>query len=393
MLNVYFAHTSETDDVEAAVSEILEQLDLSRLLKFSAGIMYYYADFANTGVVQRLCEELPFPVVGGTTSNSAISGSKEGITLTISVFTSDTIAFTAGISGSLQGESFMPLEKLYKQLLEEKPAGMGEKPAMFFIAAPHFLEITGDEYLAALSGLSEEIPVIGSVAITNAADFKGTKTLCNGVEYDKAMACLAFWGDLKPQFFVSEIPTEQFVNHRAVITDSYKNRIKRVNGIPVLEYLESIGLAKDGDIPGLISFPLVLHMPGGSRLIRVVYDYDEKEGELLCSGAVPSNIPMQFSFCDKEFVLESARKTAEECKKWMETKDVSGSRTAIVISCAARRWTLGSDVYAEIREIDRELKDVPYHLAYSGGEFCPVYVRDEILNNCFFNFSLCICVI
>ena len=391
MLKIYSAHTSETDDVEAAVSEILEQLDLSRLLAFSAGIMFYYADFAETGVIQALCEKLPFPVVGGTTSNSAISGAKEGISLTITVFTSNTIAFTAGISDSLQDEPFISLEKLYKQLLEGKPETMGEKPSMLFIVAPYFLEITGDEYLAVLNGLSGGVPVFGSMAFTHTVEFKNIKTFFNGVEYDKALASLAFWGDIEPQFFISDIPDEQFMNRRMMVTDSCKNRIKRINGIPVLEYLESIGLAKNGEMPGLVSFPLILYMPGGSRLIRSIYNIED--GELLCSGDIPSNIPMQISFCNKEFALESARKTAADCKKWLDSRDFSVSRSALIISCAARRWILGSDVYAEIREIDDELKDIHYHFAYSGGEFCPVYIRDGIADNCFFNYTLCICVI
>jgi hypothetical protein len=262
---------------------------------------------------------------------------------------------------------------------------------MFYIVVPHFYEITGDDYLAALDGLSGGVPVFGSVAFTHTVDFKDIKTFYNGVEYDNAMAVLAFWGDLEPQFFVSNIPEEQIINKQAVITDSYRNRVKRVNGIPVLEYLESIGLAKDGQLKGIGSFPLVLHLPDGSRLVRTIYGAED--GELLCSGAVPSGYPMGISFCDRDFVMESARKTAEKCKKWLESRNFSEPRSALVISCAARRWTLGSDVYAEVREIDTGLKDLPYHFIYTRGEFCPVHIQENRTTNYFFNFTLGICVL
>ena len=169
MIKVLTAHTSEIDDVEAAVTEILSQLDLSRLLEFSAGIMYYHADFAQTGVTKRICESLPFPVVGGTTSNSAVPGSKKDITLTITVFTSKTIVFTAGISDPICGEPFIPIEKLYNEMVKEKPASMGEKPAMFFIISPDFINATGDDYLAALTGIGRGVPVFGSVAFIHTA--------------------------------------------------------------------------------------------------------------------------------------------------------------------------------------------------------------------------------
>ena len=390
-MKVLSAHTSETDDVEAAVSEIVEQLDLSRLLKFSVGIMYYYADFAQTGVVQRLCEKLPFPVVGGTTSHSAIRGSKEDITLTISVFTSDDTVFTAGICDAVFDEPFMPLEKLYSELLNERPESMGERPAMLYVIAPNFHDVTGDDYLAALTGISGGVPVFGLAALIHTEEFHNIKTFFNGVEYGSSMAVIAFWGSISPKFFISDIPDEQIINQRAVITDSYRNRIKKVNGIPVLKYLESIGLAKDGNMEGIVSFPLVLHIPGGSRLIRSVLGVDKEE--ILCSGAVPSHVPMGISFCDKDFVMESARKTANECKKWLESQDNAVSRAALVVSCVARRWTLGSDVYAEIREIDASLNKIPYHFVYSRGEYCPVHVWDGKAENYFFNYSLCICII
>ena len=203
------------------------------------------------------------------------------------------------------------------------------------------------------------------------------------------MAVIAFWGNMEPKFFISDIPDEQVIHQRAVITDSYRNRIRRVNGIPVLEYMESVGLAKNGNLEGIASFPLILHVAGGSRLIRTIYSADKDE--LLCSGMVPSHIPMEISFCDREFVMESARKTADECKKWL--LDQNGSKSALVVSCAARRWTLGSDVYAEIREIDEGLKNLPYHFVYSRGEFCPVNIYNGKAENYFFNYSLCICII
>ena len=391
MIKVLTAYTSETDDAETAVSEILSQLDLSRLLKFSAGIMYYYADFAQTGVAKQICEKLPFPVVGGTTSHSAVPGSKDDITLTINVFTSDTIAFTAGVCDPVHDEPFLPLEKLYNQLMKEKPASMGEKPSMFYVIAPNFHNVTGDDYLAALSGLSGGVPVFGAAACIHTAEFHNIKTFFNGSEYDSSMAVIAFWGNMEPKFFISDIPGEKIISQEAIITDSYKNRIKKVNGIPVLKYLESVGLAKDGNLEGIASFPLVLHVPGGSRLIRSVFGVEK--GEIVCSGAVPSHIPMEISFCDRDFVLESARKTANECKKWLLSQNSSDPRTALVVSCMIRRWTLGTDVYAEIREIYEGLRDLPYHFVYSHGEYCPVRTENGKAENYFFNYSLCICVI
>jgi len=391
MIKFLTAHTSEIDDVEAAVEEILNQLDLSGLLAYSAGLMYYYADFAKTGVTKRLCEKLPFPVIGSTVSSSVVPGSNKDISLTISVFTSDTVAFSAGICDPVYDEPYIPLENLYKKMLAEKLASMGERPALLYIIGPDVRDVTGDDYLAVLNTLSGGVPVFGSLAFIHTSEFRDIKTSFNGTEYDSSIAVLAFWGDMEPKFFISAIPDEQIVYQKAVITDSYRNRIKKVNGIPVLEYLEAIGLAENGNLEGIDSFPLVLHMPGGSRLIRSVLGAEKNE--ILCSGIVPSHIPMEISFCDREFVMKSARKTAGECEKWFESQKNTESRAALVVSCVARRWTLGTDVYTEISEIDTGLRNLPYHFVYSRGEFCPVEVRNGKAENYFFNYSLCICVI
>ena len=391
MIRFLTAHTSETDDVEAAVSDILSQLDLSRLLKYSAGIMYYYADFAKTGVTKRLCESFPFPVIGSTTSSSAVPGSKGDITLSVNVFTSDTVAFTAGVCDPVSDEPFMPMEKLYNELLDKKPLLAVEKPVMFFVIAPQFRNTTGDDYLATLTGFSGGVPVFGSVGSIHTAESHDIKTFYNGVEYESSMAVLAFWGDIKPKFFISDIPDEKIINKRAIITDSYRNRIKKVNGIPVMEYFESVGIAKDGKLEGIDSFPLILYLPDGSRLVRTIYGVDH--GEVLCSGVVPSHYPFGISFCDRDFVMESARKTAAECKKWLESKESIQPQAAMVVSCVARRWTLGTDVFAEINEVDAGLNNLPYHFAYSRGEFCPVYVQENKTVNYFFNYTMGICII
>jgi hypothetical protein len=382
------AHTTEIDNVDAALCQIRSQLDAEgQLLRYSVGMLYYYVDFALTGVVQELCAQFDFPIVGGTTSNSAVPGSREDMNLTFTILTSDDCTFSAGISDPLNDEPFVPIAKLYRQL--EQQDGASEKPALVFIVVPHLVEIAGDDYLAALNNLSGA-PVFGAAAFTHISDFSNIKTCFNGVEYDDRLALVVFRGNLHPRFFCSTIPEERMVHQRAVITDSYKNRIRKINGIPVMQYLESVGLSEEGDISGIASFPLILYMGDGSRLIRTILRKDGEE--LLCSGSVPAHTSLGVSFCDKEFVIESARKTAQECIKALAGGGEK-SGLALIISCAARRWTLGSDVYSEIREICAGFKELPYHFVYASGEFCPMLNLGGHMVNCFLNYSLSVCVI
>jgi hypothetical protein len=399
MIRGLSAFTHIIDNPAAAAAEILEQLDLDhRLLRYSVGIWYYYGGFAGAGALKELREKLPFPVLGGTTSNSAVPGSLESqvstldplndITLTLTVFTSDDCAFTAGVSGSLGDDPRLPVENLYRRLLESRPKGMGETPAMIFIMAPRLLNLLGDDYLAVLDAQSGGVPVFGSAAFTHTADFKNVKVYFDGLEYEDSLGLIAFWGNLKPAFFISPVPGDRAFNQRAKITSSYKNRVREINGIPALRYLESIGLARDGNILGSDSFPMTLRLEDGSQLVRTML---EAEGEeVLCSGAVPVQALAGFSFCDKEFIISSARKVALDRES--RVAEDSGGGADLVISCAARRWTLGADVYAEIKAVNGIFKRRPYHMAYSSGEFCPVPYRGG-LKNYFHNYSICVCAL
>jgi hypothetical protein len=378
------AHTTEIDNVDEALSQIRRQLDEERLLRHSVGILYYYSDFAQTGVVQKLCSRFNFPIVGGTTSNSAVPGSGEDLNLTLTILTSDDCTFSAGISDSLAEDPFIPVEKLYRQL-----GGDGEKPALFFIMAPYQLESTGDDYLAVLSSLSG-VPVFGSSAFTHTTDLTRIRTCFNGVEYKDRLALIAFRGKLRPRFFCSTIPEDRMIPQRALITDSYRNRVRKINGIPAIRYLESIGLSENGKLLGIASFPLIVYTGDGSRLIRTIFRNDGEE--LICSGSMPVHTTLGISFCDKEFVIKSAQKTAEKCVKAIASGGEE-SRLALVISCAARRVALGSDVYAEIRAVNGGLGDLPYHFAYSSGEFCPMVNLGGKTVDCFLNYSLSVCII
>jgi hypothetical protein len=354
---------------------------MEQLLSHSVGILYYYDDFALTGVVQKLCSRFDFPVVGGTTSNSAVPGSGEDMTLTLTILTGDDCSFSAGLSDPLDKDPFVPVEKLCRQL-----GGAAEKPALFFIMAPHLVEIAGDDYLAALNSLSGGVPVFGSEAFTHSVEFTNIKICFNGVEYDDRLALIAFRGNIHPRFFCSTIPEERMIHQRALITDSYRNRIRKINGIPAIRYLESIGLSENGKLSGIAAFPLILYTRDGSRLIRTIFRHEGEE--LLCSGSIPVHASLGISFCDREFVIESTKKTVQKC-----IDETARGGLAFVISCAARRWTLGSGVYAEIRVIEEGLGDMPYHFAYSSGEFCPMVNQGGKTVNSFLNYSLSVCII
>ena len=223
-MRIMTAHTSETDNVEAAVSDILDQLtrqldplnppgrfDPDSLGPHAAGVMFYYEEFAEAGIARGICGRLPFPVIGGTTSNSAVPGSREDITLTLTVFSGDDCGFSAALGGPMDCDSsYIALEKLYRTVMDGRPAGMGERPSFFLIITPQQRDITGDDYLAALTSLSGGVPLFGASAFTHQPDFRNIKTFFNGAEYDDVPVLLAVWSKAEPRFFLPPFRTNRF---------------------------------------------------------------------------------------------------------------------------------------------------------------------------------------
>ena len=122
MIRKLTAQTTDDDDVDFAVAEILQQLDLeNRLLKNSVGILTCYADFLEGGVIPALCERLPFDVVGVTTLGTGTEKTAELLALTLCVLTSDDVSFSAVLSGALTEEHERRIQAAYDKAAEALP--------------------------------------------------------------------------------------------------------------------------------------------------------------------------------------------------------------------------------------------------------------------------------
>jgi hypothetical protein len=303
--------------------------------------------------------------------------------LALTVLTSDDILFRAGASVPIEDDPMRAIEDLYLKLM---PLAAG-KPSLLFTVAPVLSRAGGDDFIEALDAVSGGVPLFGSLAFTYRPDFGGIETCCNGKRYSNAFTLIAMFGEMTPEFYVTAIPESRVIRQNAVITQAVKNKIQSINGQTPLQYLESVGLAENGSIAGLASFPLVLTLADGSKMVRSAYAVTA-EGYILTAGAVPQGAQIGFSDCGPEFVFKSSEKIIAQAAT------AARGRNALIFSCVARRWTLGIITDAKIKELTKLLDGtVPYQLAYSRGEICPVKNREGMLVNRFHNFSLIVCLL
>jgi hypothetical protein len=384
MLN---ACTAEIDDVDAAVDAILKQLNLPQgLLSNSVGIIACHYEFINTGMVEELCKGLPFPVVGCTTLGNASRGECGVELLSISVLTSDDVVFSTAMSEELDAGNIMPaVSAVYKRALEDLG---GEEPALILAYAPLMLSLGAAPIMNAINDLGGGIPVFGAISCDSTTDYHESRVIHNGTALANTLALVLAKGDIHPQFHVNAIPEASIQKLSAVVTDSEGCLLKTVNDMPFLDYLESVGISKEGVLASIGSFPVMVDYNDGSKPAgRAIYS-TTPEGYALLGGEVPPGATIAMANMEYKGVLETAE---EAVRKAIAPGKVSG---LLMYPCLTRNLALGANSDDEMKKIAETLGGkYPYQICYAGGEICPVFTGDGKLLNRVHNFTYIICVL
>jgi hypothetical protein len=382
MIKMLTAFTEEIDEIEAAVEEILEQLDIEkRLLTNSVGIVHCCGDFPENGVIKALYDSLPFEIAGMTSTSVGGPSIMGELALTLTVLTSDDITFRIGASSPITDKLDGPIDDLYARLI----ANQKEKPALLMPFVPFMLNIGGDEFMAKLDALSGGLPAFGSLAISNERDFSRIYTMYNDEYWTNSLVLLTLTGEVNPEFMSVSMLDENVLQQKAVVTASDRNILQSINNMPAVKYLETIGLASDGKIKGNESMPFVIDVDDGSRLIRACVGSTE-EGYAICCGGIPVGARFGIATMGPDDVISSTESLVQDLVKKSEGKSI------MIYSCVARQWTLGTKAAAEQEKAAEVIGDsCPYHFTYSGGEIFPVRLNDGSMTNLLQNESLIAC--
>jgi hypothetical protein len=386
MIKMLNACTAEIDDTDAAVNAIQGQLNLpGELLANSLGIIACHYEFINTGVVEELCRALPFPVVGCTTLGNAAKDQCGVELLSISVLTSDDVVFSAAMSAELDPDDILPaVSGVYRQALE----ALGGEPAMILAYAPLMLSLGADPIMNAIDRLGGGIPVYGTISCDSTTDYHESRVIYNGAAAANTLALVLLKGNVRPRFYVQTIPEDNIRKLTAIVTDSEGCLVRKVNDMPFLDYLESIGISKEGVLASSSSFPIMADYNDGSRPTgRAIYSITP-EGYAVLGGEIPTGSSIAMANLDYKGVLETA---GEAVNKAIAQGDVSG---LLMYPCLTRNLALGANSDDEMKRIAETLGGkYPYQICYSGGEICPVTTGDGKLLNRVHNFTYIICVL
>ena len=385
MIKTIVAHTAEIDDIEAAVGSILAQIDPENsLCANSVGIMSCNCDFVFSGAMSAISKALPFDVVGTVTSALAVNGECGTFLLSLMVLTSDDAEFVTRLTPSLVSDPCASIKKAYGEAAAEKPAA----PALILTYAPFMVENAGDEYADAFTEVSGGVPCFGTLAIDDTDTFENSSLLFNGANYFDRMAMVLIYADINPRFLIATISPDKILPKGAVVTKSERHIIKELNGGPVDEYFESLGLLESSEMQyGMASLPFMLDYGDGTPPVSKVFIGRTPEKYAICAGIMPEGANLYIGVFDKADVLLTTGSALEKA-------DIGGASCALMHSCISRNMSLGGDSTAEMELVRKLMGDkIPFVMSYSGGEMCPTQVSGSKAVNRFHNNTFIVCII
>ncbi|MDR3114580.1 MAG: FIST C-terminal domain-containing protein [Treponema sp.] len=382
MIKTMSAYTFEIDEVAVAVSEILAQLDMEHTLRaHSVGLMTCYGEFIETGVTKAISDALPFDIIGCSTMANASAGELGEMMLCLTVFTSDDVLFSAGVSRPLTEIQDASLMAAYREARKILPG----EPAMMLICGPIISQLGGELLVEKLDAITGGIPLFGTLASHHRIDYAHSYTLFNGQSSNDTLSFVLIYGAIHPSFFVTTIPGEKIQNQKAIITKAEGNILMEINDMPVKMYLEHLGIM-DAWVASA-SFPFLIDYNDGTKpVLRSIYTFTP-EGYAVCGGRMPVGTTLMVGDIDYTDVVYT---TGETVKQILQVPEPS---CILMFSCLTRYIVLGADATAELEQVRSSLHDTVYQFCYSGGEICPVYTESGGLVNRFHNCTLIACVL
>jgi hypothetical protein len=384
-VQMFTARTSEVDDIDLAVRELLALIDLpARDIDHCGGLFFCHLDFVDSGVATALCQALPFPVMGMTSMTSADGHGYSQYDFCLTVLEDPALTFYGGISPPVDADNYeAEVDALYTRVRAQS----GVDPSLIFTFIPYLRDVSGAEMVAAMDAACGGLPMWGSV--TNGIDFnyEQVSTVYGGVAERKGVGMLFVCGPLKPRFVVCSLPDSGVGNVRARITKSDGCMLYELNGLTVADYLESIGL--NVSQANITTTPLMVYYEGDDDPVALGLFTAFDDGSALAGGPMPEGVSLSVGSISQATVMQSAQ---DGLRQILADTD---RQATLLLPCVTRFIMLAPDQESELRLIYEALsaENKPFMMGYSGGEVCPMRGRDGTLHNRFHNYTFCACLL
>jgi hypothetical protein len=374
MIKMLTAYTTEVDDVDDALAEIFGQIDLNSLAENSVGIVACYYEFVETGIISALSERLPFDVIGCTVMGSATNAQYGLEQLSLTILTSDDVRFSTAFSEpiTVAGVAEQATD-VYRQARDKLPGD----PSLIFALVPFSADISGEGILKTLNATSGGVPIFGTLSSDSLMTFENSRTFWNGQIHQFKIALILMQGAIDPRFYVTVTSEKNIQRQRAIVTESEGYLLKRVNDMPLLDYLATIGIQTQ-NFNEMTSLPFMVDYNDGTKPVAFSI-YGITKAGAYCGGEMPVGAHISFAEVDYNSVMETAETIV---RRALEDARQNGANGILAIPCITRCLVINPNAEDEMKKTAELIgAEFPFSLLYSGGEICPLYTeKGEIVN-------------
>lgn len=199
------------------------------------------------------------------------------------------------------------------------------------------------------------VPVSGGLA-ADELSFTKTWCYCDKVVEDSVVA-VAFYGDVEMSIG-SRAGIKSFGVERK-ITKADKNVLYELDGKPALQiFKEFLGEEESAGLPAsALRYPVEIskNFETDEGLVRTPILVDEKLGTITFTGEIPEGKSLRLMMADLDEVIHESSKLSENLKNL--NNDADGENFLnIIISCAARKIILGTDVDEELFDFNKQVE-------------------------------------
>ena len=372
------AFTNEIDDLDIALDELKDQIDMSELLTNSCAIVFCGHEVDTEDLIHRLKDTFKIPFIGCTSIGMLNSKGYTQSSITVTILTADDCSFITGITDEIIcNEEMDKLADKYHELSAKLP----EKEKIIITYSAWDPDIEADAIVDTLNDASEGIPVFGGIA-SDGWSFNEDFVFCGSEMSRKKIVLLMICGNIDPIFSIAH-SVKKSSNMNKVVTRSKGNVVYTIDDQPIVDFLEENGFGggKTDVMLDYLGTPFKIRVQTHDNdkvdILRCLVSMDHKKKTCKFLGRVPEGCEMNMVLLGKKDIEVSARNTFVSMLERINENKERKYSLILCSSCIARYSLIVSDKNVEGRAYAYKLPEGMNLSGYYGfSEFCPASGKD-----------------
>jgi hypothetical protein len=330
-----------------------------------AGLIFASIEYEHQALVTALEEAFPgVPLIGCTTDGEFTSSAgffDDSLVLTL--FVGEGVQARAAVALGLGADTAGAVAAAVAEARGERAL-----PGLC-ITTPESMTADTAAVVRALSATLGDTacPIVGGTSGDHRS-FDRTYQFCNGEVYSDSIPVLLFWGAFRVSHGVASGWRPVGPIHE--VTSASGNVVAEIDGRPILEVFRDYW--GEASLGVLGQFPLAVIDPddADSFYLRAVFSMNPDDGSATFAAEVPRGAKVRITEVLRAGILEGSKHAIEEALRSFPGDEPSA---ALVFSCAARKWLLGTRAQEEAGILQSALPSgVPLFGFYCFGEIAPL---------------------